>query len=475
MFRLRPDFVMSLTLWTHRNELPVLIDEDGDGGECNTSMIMSDRSEVGIPSMSHPASDERSSDSVEPCETAVCFLRIQLTGTKDRLPKNHRIPPDWLWIWTADARQEKAFQDDVGAYFWQFSHRLQLFWFELVVVEKRYGNFIYNCFVFLFANSQYLSTQFLCISFHVVRQCHYLFISSSRIWQLSVAPAEIRDSNIIRYPSTRFWFGLHSRWVHPKKSCSRNGVGFSDQFCSSEFSTLVPNVASFLPFWYRPRTRIRIILIGDGWTDIPSSVLSAIRFEATCSRLVLPIIDLQEDIRTNFFPVLRPVLQRCATFFRHLYRGRRVQTSGHSDSGCFSNVGESSTLTWVQADTASLACPAHPGRLAITSWTFASVICDADEPCSVNTAKDPESSFTILPRSSTGPLYFLEPLLQLRVLEVTQSHHVAKWTVLNSFCDFSMTSLLLMTFVTFQAGNFSSFSTLCQKRLSHPGFSFLET
>ena len=37
--------------------------------------------------------------------------------------------------------------------------------------------------------------------------------------------------------------------------------------------------------------------------------------------------------------------------------------------------------------------------------TFAAVICDAD-PCSVNTAKDPELSFTISPRSTTRPLYF---------------------------------------------------------------------
>ena len=37
--------------------------------------------------------------------------------------------------------------------------------------------------------------------------------------------------------------------------------------------------------------------------------------------------------------------------------------------------------------------------------TFAAV-CDADDPCSVNTAYDPESSFTMSPRSTTLPLYF---------------------------------------------------------------------
>ena len=32
------------------------------------------------------------------------------------------------------------------------------------------------------------------------------------------------------------------------------------------------------------------------------------------------------------------------------------------------------------------ACPAHPGNLEMISMTFAAVICDADDPSSVNTA-----------------------------------------------------------------------------------------
>ena len=88
----------------------------------------------------------------------------------------------------------------------------------------------------------------------------------------------------------------------------------------------------------------------------------------------------------------------------NLYRGRRIQISGHSDLGSFSNVGVSSNLTWELADTASLACPERPCSLAKTSRTFAAVICDADEPCSVNTAHEPEASFTPLPRSTTRPM-----------------------------------------------------------------------
>ena len=43
-------------------------------------------------------------------------------------------------------------------------------------------------------------------------------------------------------------------------------------------------------------------------------------------------------------------------------------------------------FTWVYADTASAVCPAHPGNLEMISTTFAAVICDADDPYSVNTA-----------------------------------------------------------------------------------------
>ena len=60
--------------------------------------------------------------------------------------------------------------------------------------------------------------------------------------------------------------------------------------------------------------------------------------------------------------------------------------SGHSNLGIVKNFGASSIFTWVQADAASAACPSQPGNLEMISMTFAAVICDADDPCSVNTA-----------------------------------------------------------------------------------------
>ena len=98
------------------------------------------------------------------------------------------------------------------------------------------------------------------------------------------------------------------------------------------------------------------------------------------------MIVLPEGDRTDFVQEERRGLAIMAHDLDHVCRGRRIQTSGHSDFGIFSDVGPSSILTLVCADTASAACPAHPGSLAMTSINFTAVICDADEPCSVNTA-----------------------------------------------------------------------------------------
>ena len=64
--------------------------------------------------------------------------------------------------------------------------------------------------------------------------------------------------------------------------------------------------------------------------------------------------------------------------FAQLCFGRRIQFLDILTSKFLTVMvhrdGASSTLTCVQADTASAACPAHPGSPDITSMTFAAVI-----------------------------------------------------------------------------------------------------
>ena len=64
------------------------------GLERSTSITMSQRSRASNPSKRNPASREIISDSVELCETELCFLHIQLTGTHVLLPRIHRTPPE---------------------------------------------------------------------------------------------------------------------------------------------------------------------------------------------------------------------------------------------------------------------------------------------------------------------------------------------------------------------------------------------
>ena len=82
-------------------------------------------------------------------------------------------------------------------------------------------------------------------------------------------------------------------------------------------------------------------------------------------------IQLMDD-RTHFVQEVPQDLQFSSMILAILCRGRRIQTSGHSDFGFFCNFGASSNFTGVQADTASAACPSLSGNLAITSMNFCS-------------------------------------------------------------------------------------------------------
>ena len=59
-----------------------------------TETTRSHNSRASKPSNLNPVSKEIISDSVELCDTAVCFLDIQLIGTNVWLPKMHNVPPE---------------------------------------------------------------------------------------------------------------------------------------------------------------------------------------------------------------------------------------------------------------------------------------------------------------------------------------------------------------------------------------------
>ena len=95
--------------------------------------------------------------------------------------------------------------------------------------------------------------------------------------------------------------------------------------------------------------------------------------------------------------------------FGHRERGRRLQIASHSDSDNLHRFGSSYMFSWVYADTASLASPAHPASLKMTSSTLAASICDAEDPCCpiLNAWGD-----TSLKEQQSGLVYPLFVLLQ---------------------------------------------------------------
>ena len=140
--------------------------------------------------------------------------------------------------------------------------------------------------------------------------------------------------------------------------------------------------------------------------NIPNWKPSPNRTSIGFSQIAVPTTVLPKDDRTDF---LREGITGSSMFahdFDHKCRGRRIQKSGQSDFGILSNLAASSNFPWVQAEAASAACPSQPRSLATTSITFAALVWDADEPCSVKTAQAPESSCTMSPCSTTLPSYF---------------------------------------------------------------------
>ena len=88
------------------------------------------------------------------------------------------------------------------------------------------------------------------------------------------------------------------------------------------------------------------------------------------------------------------------------------------------------------------------------------LICDADDPCSIHTACDPKSSLTMSPRSTTLPLYFWYWSSSSEFSRWQRSIKDAKWNFLLSFLASSITSSLFLTFVRCHASIFSSFPIL---------------
>ena len=158
-----------------------------------------------------------------------------------------------------------------------------------------------------------------------------------------------------------------------KKGCAFTKIFVFHQFLPGSYNLLLSS-----HFWCHPHR-----LTFDEQTDIPKSVLFPNQVPIELLPTVFLTTTLRVGVRADFVQEVPLDLQCLTLISGHLYRGRRIHTSGHSDFGILSTLGACSKFTWVYADTASAACPSQSGNLAKTSITFSAVIWDADEPCSV--------------------------------------------------------------------------------------------
>ena len=117
--------------------------------EWNTSITKSQRSRAGIPSMRKPASREIISASVELCETEVCFLHVQLTGTNVWLPKMHKNSPDVDFKSYRSPAKSKSWNNPTlhrCAVFttWQYCLNSHVWWMYEIKRAKRLSHAIRN-------------------------------------------------------------------------------------------------------------------------------------------------------------------------------------------------------------------------------------------------------------------------------------------------------------------------------------------
>ena len=202
---------------------------------------------------------------------------------------------------------------------------------------------------------------------------------------------------------------------------------FQINFFIVHFPHRIKVFVSFQPIWCHPHTQIRKTLFHGVRISIPKwKPFSQPYFKRIFSNCLFNNSPAKawpyrfHSRRTTGCSILDHD-------FGHVCRGGRIQISGHSDFGIFNNFGASSMFTRVQADTASADCPPLHGSLDMLSMTFAAVICDADDPCSVNnTAQDSKSSFKNVASEYNSTFVFLVLCLQFGILQMPDVHQWGK-------------------------------------------------
>ena len=223
-------------------------------------------------------------------------------------------------------------------------------------------------------------------------------------------------------------------------------------------STSDQELVFFQPIFCHPHTQMRTILFRDEQRDIPNLKFSPNHVSIRFSQIAFPIYSPAKRWPSQIWLKKNDGSSILDHDFGHLCRGRRIQMSGHSDFRIFKNLWASSIFPWVQADTASAACPSQPGNLEMISTTFSG--------CHLRCWRSLFSEYCIRPwivlynitSEYNSTFVFLVFCLQFSIFQVTLSTSDTKWTVAPDVLGSSITSFSLLTFIRFHAEIFSNFS-----------------
>ena len=410
--------------------------------------IRSHSSRAGKPSNLNPVSNEMISDSVELWETAVCSLHIRLIGTNVWLPKTHNVPPEVDFESSRSPAKSESWNSPslhclAVLPTWQYCLYSQVWWIYEINRFKRLSQALVH-FVMDRASSftdhrisgrpiRAKYKHFRTIWEHTCDNSPTDFISSFKWWSSMQILCRVVESSCLPTHSFVDHTSLHDQPCHktmkkyedfegmvisllsPRKLKIRTWFCNCPQYpclfrivveCSPSIhdprkmlvlpnrllcwvvSTSDQDFVSFQPILWHPHTQTGIILFHDVQRDIPNLEFSPNpcfnRTFSNCLSHNSPAEGWPYRFRSR--GTTGSSIQDYDLDF--LCRGRRIQLSGQSDLGIFNNLWASSIFTWVLADTASAACPSQPGNLEMISLILAAVIGDAEDPCSVNTAKD---------------------------------------------------------------------------------------
>ena len=238
--------------------------------------------------------------------------------------------------------------------------------------------------LFLFANSQHRSTHFRACPSMSWDHATVFAWGISHPGNFSVAPAEIRDSNIFEN-SSMFSFGLHSRWVHPKYKGSGHEVG------SPRSTSFINSFHMGLKFCFRP-----VILMSSTCAEKNNPCflctnrhsqfgILPIRVPIELPRSVFPITILPMGDHTHFVQDEPQDLQCLPKTSATCVVEERIHTSGHypSQSGnlamtsihyfCGSHLGRTNPAGKTARLRAVFHSPRSTTRLMsinVTKWTF---------------------------------------------------------------------------------------------------------